>query len=1417
MKSIRLNLILLLTLLFIGGGSQLAVAQTVTGNCGANGDNLTWSFDSSTGILTISGTGAMADYTTSATGPWNSQKDNIKCVIIGEGVTTIGNCAFYNYTNLKDVIFKGSECPTFNLYKGSMWMQYYPFELCNLTIHYPIGGQKYSTDGNCKYLNTSTTFAFEEAHPLDGLSYWVLNDGTYVLNNSGNLIITKQISTSSTYWTVIGNTLYILGTGAMPDYSLYPNVAPWLSQSNQIESIIIGEGITNIGKYAFWTCSSPTSITIPSTVTSIGEYAFWGCSRLTSITIPASVRTIGKYAFQNCSSLERINFGSLDITFSYAEDGDYERHYPFKGCSALEIINVPNLNMFSKKGFAPSSANDVGTLLGTGNEAKTLLINGTAPAGGKVTISSSSYNSCLKYFSNVTEIEFESGTTVLYNKNFENNPYLEKVTIPSTVTSISEDAFKGCTALVSVTMPTSLTSISESAFEGCIALTSTTIPENVESVGKYAFKGCTALEAITIPSSVTSVGESAFEGCTGLTDATLNGGGEIGVYAFKDCNKLEKVNIGSGVTVFDFTIERSVIGTSECNIRYYPFYRCSALKTINVTDLKAFMKIPREDLMGSDLISYGTLINPLFSEEMTLQINGVEQDEVTIPEDVTYNGCLKYFSNVTKVVIPENMTTVSGFKKHTYLTEVTFKGDCSIDGEAFWYCRSLARVNLGSGVKFLLTRDNDKNNYPFVGCSALETINVTSLSGFMSNKDGLAPSLSNDVGTLLGTGKEAKTLLINGERPADGKVTIPASSSTYGGFFKYFSNVTEVEIPSSMTTVAGFKEHKYLKKVTLPSTVTSIADNAFKGCTALEEITIPENVTSVGESAFEGCTDLTEVTFNGGGTIGGLAFGDCTSLAKVNIVGSAVTTCNYLYHAINGENYEYYPFVGCSELGTINVTDLAAFMKIQGLTSSNSHEGTLLETGNQAKSLLINNAAPIEGILSIPNGVTEIPFHMFYCFTNFNAVIIPASVDTINDYVFGANVTTVFCQASTPPTYVAPIFTYTSDPINRTLIVPIGSAETYRNNKYGNYFGTIIERASIITLNHSELNVGYDAETTQLAVNSTHFTASSWTSSNPSVATVDENGVVTITAKPYDGTTAYSAPTAVITATISDGMGEASCTVVVTTEEAELADGNQYVNTDDLEFSKITYTRSYPVGRYSAIYLPFDVPYDVWGDKFSVARPNNVYQHDNDDDGFYEDTSVEFIILGENSTMKANSQYIIKPKNVDETAVEDGKIEIPIVVNSQEAAPAILYAAAETTIDCASVDRYYTFTGIYSETTLTGDDKYAFNQGKLNYAQQTGTVLSPYRWYMTVANRDGSEFHGIDYSVKIHVIGDDYEEDDSELTGIEEVISVPNEGELKVFSVDGRNMKTVRSINELQTVGLPSGIYIVNGKKYVVK
>lgn len=134
-------------------------------------------------------------------------------------------------------------------------------------------------------------------------------------------------------WTFKNGVLTISGTGEMYNYGDWDNYSPWDYMKKQIIDVVIDEGVTQIGSYAFYGCGSIESFSIPSTVTSISYGAFKYCDSLKSITIPDGVTSIERETFSCCESLNSITIPDGVISIGNSA---------FSYCSALESINIPD-------------------------------------------------------------------------------------------------------------------------------------------------------------------------------------------------------------------------------------------------------------------------------------------------------------------------------------------------------------------------------------------------------------------------------------------------------------------------------------------------------------------------------------------------------------------------------------------------------------------------------------------------------------------------------------------------------------------------------------------------------------------------------------------------------------------------------------------------------------------------------------------------------------------------------------------------------------------------------------------------------------------------------------------------------------------------------------------------------------------
>lgn len=251
--------------------------------------------------------------------------------------------------------------------------------------------------------------------------------------------------------------------------------------------------------------------------------------------------------------------------------------------------------------------------------------------------------------------------------------------------------------------------------------------------------------------------------------------------------------------------------------------------------------------------------------------------------------------------------------------------------------------------------------------------------------------------------------------------------------------------------------------------------------------------------------------------------------------------------------------------------------------------------------------------------------------------------------------------------------------------------------------------------------------------------------------------------------------------------------------DVELVDGQSFDNNENKVVGDITYTRTFNNTNWQALYVPFAMNYADWAEEFDVAKINDIHQFDEDGDDVLETTKME-IVKVKSGTLKANHPYMIRAKSTGEKTIT--------VEN------ATLMAAEANTIDCSSVELKYTFTGTYKTVdgeTMVNNNYYAMSGGGLKPTTNTNASLKPFRWYMQITDREGQVVQDVS-EVKVVVRG----EDDWDATGIDEIETTGNT--FVIHGIDGRMVRKVNA-NTLgeATEGLTSGMYVINGKKHIVK
>ncbi|MBR5528019.1 MAG: leucine-rich repeat protein [Clostridia bacterium] len=424
---------------------------------------------------------------------------NLTSVVIPDTVNRINEYAFYGCSNLQSVFIPDSVRHISELY----------------------------TFDNCPKL---TFMGYEGSYAQayangEGIPFTVVEEEL-------NIVASGTCGENLTWTLDEVGTLTISGNGDMTNWGLIDNPSPWL-MSNKIKNIVVSDGVTSIGDNAFLECGSVLSVTLGNDIRSIGVTAFQDCVNLSDISLPEGLTTIKTGAFAECKKLQNIILPeSITVIGGSA----------FSNCVKLNSLTIPQ---------------------------------------GVTSID----NSTFFYCKGLTNIVVPEGITSIGNKAFYYCENLTSITIPKSVTSIGKEVFDYCKKLKSInvnneneyytsqdgvlftkdkttlikcptgntatsyTLPQSVITIGEGAFRDCAALTAVQLLEGVHNIEKAAFAGCSNITDFVIPNSVTTLGSHIFSACRNLTGVTVSNKVEsIGEYTFWECNSLNKVIIPRSIT-----------------------------------------------------------------------------------------------------------------------------------------------------------------------------------------------------------------------------------------------------------------------------------------------------------------------------------------------------------------------------------------------------------------------------------------------------------------------------------------------------------------------------------------------------------------------------------------------------------------------------------------------------------------------------------------------------------------------------------------------------------------------------------------------------------------------------------------------------------------------------------------------------
>ncbi len=900
---------------------------------------------------------------------------SLSSVTIPASVTSLGQTAFLGCHELTEVVFLTSEDEQPLTFGNRV------FSNCTSLVEITLPARAHEFDLNIFSSCTALRNIYvDEENPnyssVDGM----------LCNKLGTTILYCPKGRTGSYTIPVGITT--IETGAF-------------SSCTHLTEVIIPDYVTTIGNSAFSDCNHIVSVTfrggrltdlaIPqsafsgctrlqnvifedgSRVTSIGDSAFTGCSSLSAITIPASVATIGATAFRNCTALS-------NISFEEAEEGSAAEisigNSAFSGCTSLTSITLP----------AHLTELNTGTFAGC-----TTLQNVYVDADNAAytSVDGALYNKniteILFYPQGAsTDVSFPDTVTTIGANLFQNNTYIERVTIGKNVTSIGNYAFDGCINLKEVIFEeggTEPITFGTYLFQNCNGLTEFTFPERATATGQNMFRFAMNLQRVTLSSKMTSIAASTFWYSLSLTTVSVAGQEAVEGTAILPAGVTE---IASGSFAFT-AISEVVLPAGVTSIGSNAFQYAYDLAEINLPDgLESIGNGAFQETALTSLEIPGTVTslgNYVFQNCYSLT-------EVTFGEGSkieTIASQLFLNSGLESIELPETVTTISGSAfKNTQLTSidipaaVTSIASIGTTTSAFDSCASLTAINV-----------------------AAENTTYSSLDGILYNKDQtilyLCPianpgdengsvTIPNTVATVTNRAfmqNAGLEEIVFAEGNTETELLIGTSAGTTSSqVFGQMTGVKRIVFPERLTELRNYTFYNStgLEEVVLPTTLDTLGTNVFRGCTSLTTVDWEGcQITKTNTGLFQGATSLVNIVIpEGVTTIAGNAFNGCTALETVSIPASLTTITNTAFH---------------------DCTSLTEFIVAEGSLTYQAIDGSLYDAAGT--SLVIGAKGTGESsTYRIPDGTTTLGQYTLRGREWVETLIIPGSVTNIGNYAF---------------------------------------------------------------------------------------------------------------------------------------------------------------------------------------------------------------------------------------------------------------------------------------------------------------------------------------------------------------------------------------------------------------------------------
>lgn len=827
-------------------------------------NNCRWSFDTTTSTLTVSpkGSGSCAMDLPLFWARDMALSPFVTKLVIGEGLTTVSDGAFFGCHLLGEVVFPSTLTQIDQL----------AFSLCTAltTVSFPaslrqIGTAAFArcdalgnvtlnnglqTAGIGAFKDTALTsviipasvttvgdyaFGYTEYNSPVPEQLTSVNDFA-VYGEPGTAGETYANSNSFTFFTTTGTTgdcvwafnphtgvLTISGGGAMADYETpYDHVttcgSPWAEFSDLTTKIVIADGVTHVGKGSFYMFGNVTELSIGNTVQTIGDFAFYRFEDITGLVLPNSVERVGPYAFSKNNHLQSLTLGKnlkrIDVgAFSHCDDltgiilpdsVEWIDLRAFVGCSDLTSVVIgEGPTQIRSEAFLGCAFTKVYV-----PESTTMILDhalGFKSVANHEIVKIDGFTiygvagSAAETYANENGITFVAAGGETGDCTWEFDPNTGTLTVSG----------EGGTAGY-------VNTIYQPWYHLKDDIAHIVICDGVTTIGTYSFKDCRNVESISLGNTVETIGEFAFCQCGDghdvgmLTEITIPDSVEtIGGSAFRDDQYLQHVTFGSGVKsigAYAFTgtdITGLTLPDSAETIGEKAFFLCDQLTSV------------------------------------------VLNEGVTSVGEAAFLGC----NSLTEIYIPDSVTTIGtqafGYEKQNVNGEYVYtpKQGFTVYGSSGTAAETYANAN---GFTFVALNGTTGDCQWKINqnTGTLTIYGGTATAGYsVSNK---APwYVWRDVITA---------------------AVVQSGVTSIGGYCFYdLPNLTNVSMPDGVTAIGenAFRYCEQLASLHLPSALNTIGIYAFGG-TALTGVTIPDGVTAIPDSAFANCESLTAVTFNEG-------------------------------------------------------------------------------------------------------------------------------------------------------------------------------------------------------------------------------------------------------------------------------------------------------------------------------------------------------------------------------------------------------------------------------------------------------------------------------------------------------------------------------------------------------------------------